>query len=134
MTLSLVFTDGQRRTTQRTPQRDHAEGIPQSGPDQLGEVRGGYAFGDQPQQWWNAFERFLVEELRFYQRLMDSCELLLREPSTDTNADEMVVIPDLCGVLGVHVDDQICGGRGANSISNVDIGGEFTGSVLEKKR
>ena len=42
-------------------------------PDQLFEVRGGYGLGDQPQQWWRTFEKFLAEQLGFDQHSMDPC-------------------------------------------------------------
>ena len=49
-------------------------------PDQLFEVKGGYGLGDQPQQWWQTFGRFLVEQLGFCQHPMDPCVFILREP------------------------------------------------------
>ena len=91
-------------------------------PDQLFEVKGGYSLGDQPQQWWRTFERFLIEQLGFCQHPMDPCMFILREHSSHWNEmnDEVSVIPSgdvgppgsLCGILGVHVDDQFNGGRG----------------------
>ena len=91
-------------------------------PDQLFEVKGGYGLGDQPQQWWRTLERFLFEQLGFCQHPMDPCVFILRELSSHWNEmnDEVSVIPSgdvgppgsLCGIVGVHVDDQINGGRG----------------------
>ena len=41
-------------------------------PDQLFEVRG-YGLGDQPQQWWRTFEKYLTEQLGFDQHPKDPC-------------------------------------------------------------
>ncbi|CAK0795301.1 unnamed protein product [Prorocentrum cordatum] len=135
-------------------------------PEQLFEVVNGYGLGDQPQQWWRTFERYMLEELKFDQHPMDPCVFLLREPVTQENAglvakDRVSVIPyatgsesaqlrgepgALCGILGVHVDDQINGGRGqlwATAMKKlrarfpfrkwVTGSGEFTGSVLTQR-
>eukprot|EP00959_Pyramimonas_sp_CCMP1952_P447741 9375475-Pyramimonas_sp.AAC.1 len=97
---------------------------------------------------------------------MDPCVFLLREPVTQENAclvakDRVSVIPyatgaesaqlrgepgALCGILGVHVDDQVNGGRGqlwATAMKKlrarfpfrkwVTGSGEFTGSVLTQR-
>ncbi|CAK0792131.1 unnamed protein product, partial [Prorocentrum cordatum] len=135
-------------------------------PEQLFEVVNGYGLGDQPQQWWRTFERYMLEELKFDQHPMDPCVFLLREPVTQENdglvaKDRVSVIPyatgsesaqlrgepgALCGILGVHVDDQINGGRGqlwATAMEKlrarfpfrkwVTGSGEFTGSVLTQR-
>ena len=71
-------------------------------PDQVFVVKGRNGPGDQPQQWWRTFEKFLIELLR----------------AAGTICTTMLVIAtgglpgSLCGILGVHVDDQVNGGRG----------------------
>ena len=89
---------------------------------QLFDVRGGYGLGDQPQQWWRTFEKLRSEHLGFDQHPMDPCVFILREPSSRWNKmhDDVVVTccgdvgppGSLCGILGVHVDHQVNGGRG----------------------
>ena len=135
-------------------------------PDQLFEVVNGYGLGDQPQQWWRTFERFMIEELKFEQHPMDPCIFMLRETVSPelkqyVSKDRVSVIPfsegaqadlvrgepgALCGILGVHVDDQINGGRGLlwceamEKIRDrfpfskwVTGQGEFTGSGLTQR-
>ena len=61
--------------------------------------------------------------LGFDQHQMDPCVFIVREPPSRWKAvrDDVLVIPpgdvgpprSFCGILGVHVDDQINGGRGA---------------------
>lgn len=99
--------------------------------EQLFEVRNGYGLGDQPQQWWRTFDHFPISELDFEQHPMDPCVFMLRKPVMQGMEEKLddsriAIVPlerghaarsvcgrpgDLCGVLGVHVDDQINGGR-----------------------
>lgn len=101
-------------------------------PEELYMVRNGYGLGDQQQQWWRTFERFMVNELGFEQHSMDPCVFIFREPVPASQeewiSDDHIAIigcapeatarsvrgrpGELCGILGVHVDDQINGGRG----------------------
>ena len=120
-------------------------------PEPLFEVRGGYGLGGQPQQWRRTFEKFLVEKLGFDQHPMDPCVFILRGPSSRWNKvhdDGVTTLSgdggnpgSLCGILGVHVDDQVNGGRGTrweNAMKHLRARfpfrkwitgrGEFTGS------
>ena len=128
-------------------------------PDQVFEVHNGYGLSDQPQQFWETLRGYLLKELNFVEHQLDPCVFLLREPG-DAQGKGFQVIPesqngkdddvrgkpgDLCGVLGVHVDDKVNGGRGslwAASMAKLRkrfpfrkrvVGeGEFTGSLLNQ--
>ncbi len=58
-----------------------------------------YGLVDAPYLWYKAFLAEL-EKLGFIQSPFDPCVFLLKRPQSDT----------ISGVLGVHVDDGLCGG------------------------
>ena len=93
---------------------------------QLYEVRNGYGLGDQPQQWWATFRDFCLES-GLKQHPLDPCVFMMHEPLVDSSlpsGENRFQIPraaaegdvgapgSLCGLLGVHVDDVLSGGRG----------------------
>ena len=70
----------------------------------------------------NFSRNFLTEQLDLDEHPVDPCVFILREPSSRgskvhdggvTTLSGVVGPPgSLCGILGVHVDDQVTGGRG----------------------
>ena len=61
--------------------------------------KGAYGLIDAPYMWYKAILEQLLE-LGFQQSPFDPCVFILRDPKTR--------IPD--GILGLHVDDGLCGG------------------------
>ena len=62
--------------------------------------KGAYGLIDAPYQWYCALREQLTK-LGFEQSPFDACMFILRDPQTE----------QLCGVLGIHVDDGLGGGN-----------------------
>ena len=78
--------------------------FPDYDPEQVFEiVKPMYGLNDSPQMWFSKF-RDTVEALNWTQSKLDPCVYFLW--------DHAGAQPDLAGVLGVHVDDVVIGGRG----------------------
>ena len=77
---------------------------PDYDPEQLFEIiKPLYGLNDSPQMWFGKFQK-TVTTLSWKQSKLDPCVYMLW--------DEGVREPQLVGVLGVHVDDVLIGGRG----------------------
>ena len=76
--------------------------IPGNEPDQLFEViRPIYGLNDSPQQWFLKFKT-TAKRARWTQSVLDPCVFHLWSEHSQ----------QLQGILGVHVDDVLCGGQG----------------------
>ena len=60
---AFLLADREERA-KKTSLCDHAEVVRQRS-DQLFEVGQGHGLGDQPQQWWRTFEKFVIKQLGF---------------------------------------------------------------------
>ena len=110
---------------------------PDYDPEQLFEIiKPLYGLNDSPQKWFGKFQNTVTQQ-KWKQSKLDPCVYMLW--------DERQVQPKLVGILGVHVDDVLIGGRGElfeNSLQNLKkafpfrkwkIGsGSFCGSELKQ--
>ena len=77
---------------------------PDYDPEQLFEIiKPLYGLNDSPQKWFGKFQR-TVTKFKWRQSKLDPCVYMLW--------DERQKQPELIGILGVHVDDVLIGGRG----------------------
>eukprot|EP00435_Cladocopium_sp_Y103_P057558 s34_g19.t2 len=82
-------------------------GVPGLDPEDVIEVTGNvYGSNDAPFKWWHTFDGE-VQTGGWCKSQFDNCLYYLFEPAKPGEK------PQLCGVLGAHVDDTITGGQGA---------------------
>ena len=92
-------TDGARRiAVEPVPELSRAMGLQSNQMVQL--KKGAYGLMDAPYLWYRTLTKEL-QRLGFVQSPFDPCLLLLRHPTTK----------QLCGALGIHVDDGLGGGN-----------------------
>ena len=80
--------------------------LPDHDKEQLFEViRPLYGLNDSPQKWYSTFDE-TVKGLGWAPSKLDPCVYILWDSGLSRGQ------PQLCGIMGVHVDDVLLGGRG----------------------
>ena len=80
--------------------------LPDHDKEQLFEViRPLYGLNDSPQKWYSTFDE-TVKELGWVSSKLDPCVYLLWDSGLSRGETQ------LCGIMGVHVDDVLLGGKG----------------------